>query len=96
MVVEHALLRIREGQSPAFESAMIIAKPLISASPGFLGMEIRPAIGQTGTYLLLVQWETIAHHRDVFRTSDRYAKWRDALHNFYDPMPEVAYFGASL
>lgn len=96
MILEHALLQVRTGEEPAFEAAMAKAKPLISASPGFIDIEIRPAAQQAGTYLLLVRWDSISSHRDGFRKSNRYAQWRDLLHRFYDPMPDVTYFGDPL
>lgn len=96
MIIEHALLRVRAGETKAFETAMAQARPLIAASPGFHNIEIRPCLEQEGLYLLLVTWEDIASHRDGFRLSDRYQQWRALLHHFYDPMPEIDYFGDSL
>lgn len=96
MILEHALLRVRAGQSDALEAAMTTAQPLIAASPGFLGMEVRRASEEQGLCLLLVKWESIVHNRDGFRTSDRYQTRRKLLHGFHDPMPEVRYFGESL
>lgn len=96
MILEHALLQVRDGEEVAFEAAMAEAKPLISASPGFHGIEVRRAAENRGLYLLMVQWESIAHHRDGFRASDRYQDWRGLLHPFYKQMPEVLYFGESL
>jgi heme-degrading monooxygenase HmoA len=92
MIFEHAVLQVRPGQEQAFESALGQARSLIAASPGFLGMRVCPAAEQAGEYLLLVEWRDIASHRDGFRRSDRYAEWRELLHGFYDPMPEVRYF----
>mgnify|MGYP003507357832 FL=1 len=92
MIIEHALLQVRPGEEAAFEAAMAKARPLIAASPGFQGIEVRPAIEKPGLYLLLVRWDSIAHHRDGFRKSDRYEQWRALLHPFYDPMPSVDYF----
>ncbi len=92
-VLEHALLPVRAGSQAAFEAALAEARPLIAASPGFISMAVRPPVGTGGNYLLLVEWETIADHRDGFRHSDRYQQWRALLHPFYDPMPEVSYFG---
>ncbi len=96
MIVEHALLQVRTGEAAAFEVAMARARPLIAASPGFLGIEVRPAVEKPGLYLLLVRWDSIADHRDGFRKSDRYEQWRALLHPFYDPMPSVDYFGDPL
>ena len=96
MILEHALLSIKPGQSAAFEAAMAEARPLIAASPGFRSIAIRKSCESPDSYLLLVEWDDIASHRDGFRTSARYAQWRDLLHRFYDPMPVVGYFGDSL
>jgi heme-degrading monooxygenase HmoA len=96
MVLEQALLHVRAGQERAFEEAIRAARPLIAASPGFLGIEVLPAVERIGMYLLLVQWESIADHRDGFRQSERYEEWRRLLHGFYEPMPDVIYFGDAL
>jgi len=96
MIVEHALLRVRDGETEAFEAAMRRAIPLIAASPGFHDITVRPAIETPGLYLLLVRWDDIASHRDGFRKSDRYVELRALLHHYYEPMPEVRYFGASV
>jgi heme-degrading monooxygenase HmoA len=97
VILEHALLQVLPGQSAAFEAAMAKARPLIAASPGFGGIEVRPAsMEKPGHYLLLVQWDSVESHRDGFRQSARYEKWRALLHPFYDPMPEVSYFGEPL
>lgn len=96
MIIEHALLQVRSGEDAAFEVAMAEAKPLIASSPGFAGLEVRPAAEAPGLYLLLVRWNAIADHRDGFRKSKRYTQWRDLLHRFYDPMPTVTYFGDPL
>jgi heme-degrading monooxygenase HmoA len=96
VIVEHALLCVKTGETAKFEVAMAKAKPLIAASPGFQGIEVRPACDEEGVFLLLVKWDSIADHRDGFRKSDRYQEWRQLLHHFYEPMPDVRYFGESL
>lgn len=96
MIVEHALLRVRAGESATFEAAMREARPLIAASPGFLSIAVRPAVEDAELYLLLVGWTDVAAHRDGFRASARYQDWRSLLHRFYEPMPTVAYFGESI
>ena len=96
MILEHAILYVKQGETGAFEAAMAEARPLIAASAGFRGIEVRPALEAENQYLLLVEWDDVESHRDGFRKSDRYERWRDLLHRFYDPMPGVTYFGAPL
>jgi heme-degrading monooxygenase HmoA len=96
LIVQHSILRIREGVSEGFEAALRAAVPLIAASPGFRGIEVRPACETVGFYLLRVFWDDIASHRDGFRNSDRYRQVRDLLLPFYEPWPDVSYFGTPI
>jgi heme-degrading monooxygenase HmoA len=81
------------GQAGAFETTMRAALPLIAATPGFLGIEVRPCVETPGKYLLLVRWETVDAHTEGFRQSDRYAEWKRRLHHFYEPFPLVKHYG---
>jgi heme-degrading monooxygenase HmoA len=92
VIIESAILSIKPGQGPAFEIALKRALPWIEATPGFIGLEVRPCIEQANQYLLLVKWERLEDHTAGFRQSDRYPKWREALHHFYDPMPVVLHY----
>ncbi len=96
MILESAMLSVKPGQNAAFEAAMTEARPLIAASPGFQGIEVRPCIERPGNYLLLVRWARLEDHTEGFRTSDRYEKWRGLLHHFYDPFPIVEHFADSV
>lgn len=93
MILEIAILDVKPGEAGAFESAMAEARPLIAATPGFLGLEVRRCLEQPGRYLLLVRWETVEAHTQGFRGSDRYAEWKRLLHHFYDPFPTVEHYG---
>ncbi len=92
MILEAALLMVRPGQEQDFERAMSDARPLIAATPGFRGLELRPCLEAANRYLLLVQWERLEDHTEGFRGSDRYARWKALLHHFYDPFPLVEHF----
>jgi heme-degrading monooxygenase HmoA len=93
MVLEHAILDVRPGESPAFRLALGEALPLIAATPGFIRLEVRPCLETPDRYLLLVEWETLEAHTEGFRGSDRYRLWRDKLHRFYAPFPLVEHYG---
>lgn len=96
MILETAILNIRPGEEAAFEVAMKKAKPLIAASPGFRGIEVRPNLNQPGQYMLVVGWDSVADHEEGFRKSQRYERWKSLLHHFYEPFPIVDHFGESL
>ncbi|MGE3874789.1 MAG: antibiotic biosynthesis monooxygenase [Parvibaculaceae bacterium] len=94
MILEHAILQVKPGLEAAFEQAMHEALPLISATPGFLTLEVRPCVETKGKYLLLVAWETLEAHTQGFRGSERYGEWKRRLHHFYEPFPLVEHYGS--
>jgi heme-degrading monooxygenase HmoA len=96
MILESAILTVRSEQDAAFASALAEARPLIAASPGFQGIEVRPCVEQPRRYLLLVWWDRLTDHTEGFRGSERYQEWKALLHHFYDPFPEVEHFGPSI
>ena len=93
MILEHAILNVRPGESPAFLSALGEALPLISATEGFISLEVRPCLETPDRFVLLVKWQTLEAHTIGFRGSPRYQQWRSLLHHFYDPFPVVEHYG---
>jgi heme-degrading monooxygenase HmoA len=91
-----AVLDVRPSEEEAFETAMREARPLIEATPGFAGIELRRCLEISNRYVLLVSWEQMQDHTVGFRQSDRYRIWRDLLHHFYDPFPPVQHYGEPL
>jgi heme-degrading monooxygenase HmoA len=96
LILEHAVLQVKPGQEALFEAAMRQAVPLIAASEGFGGIEVRPCLETPGRYLLLVRWTSVEAHEQGFRGSSRYQQWKALLHGFYEPFPIVQHYGASL
>jgi heme-degrading monooxygenase HmoA len=92
VILEAGILNVRPAQQADFEEALERAKPLISATPGFLSFELHRCVENSHRYLLLVQWESVEAHTVGFRQSDRYQRWRALLHHFYDPFPTIEHF----
>jgi heme-degrading monooxygenase HmoA len=96
VILEVARLDVRPGEEDAFLAAFAEARPNIEATPGFLGLELKRGVdeGSTHRFLLLVEWESVEAHTVGFRQSgERYERWRDLLHHFYDPFPVVEHYG---
>ena len=96
MVIEAAILNVIPGEEAAFEAALKIARPLIAATPGFVAINVHRCMETANQYLLLVQWETLEAHTVGFRQSDRFPRWRELLHHFYDPAPVVQHYAESV
>ena len=92
MVVEHALLPVKADQEAAFEWAFGEAKTIIAAMPGFRSLTLSRCIERPDTYLLLVEWDQLEDHTEGFRGSPEYQRWRELLHQFYEPFPTVEHF----
>lgn len=92
MITEHALLSVRPGREIEFEAAFREARPLIAAQPGFRSLSLSRSAESPSTYLLLAEWDSIAHHEEGFRRSPEYTQWKRLLHGFYDPFPVVEHF----
>ncbi len=96
MILEVAILNVKPERGAAFEAAMATAQPLIAASEGFQGIEVRPCLENPNRYLLLVRWARLEDHTEGFRGSERYQDWKAALHDFYEPFPSVEHYGPPL
>lgn len=96
MILEVAILDVREGQSAAFEAAFAEARALIAAAEGHQRHELRRCIERPGRYLLLVWWRDLESHTRGFRGSVAYQRWSQLLHPFYDPFPVVEHYEAAL
>ena len=92
MILEVAVLNIKEGRSAKYEEVFVEASKIISSMKGYISHELKKCIEQEDKYLLLVHWETIEDHEIGFRQSAEYQDWKKLLHDFYDPFPTVEHY----
>lgn len=92
MILEIAMLQIREEKDREFEAAFEKAQSIIASMPGYISHELQRCIEVAGKYALLVRWQTLEDHEKGFRLSPQYQEWKNLLHHFYDPFPIVEHF----
>ena len=92
MILEVALLNVREGMTDEFEAAFKQASPIIASMRGYLSHELQSCLEAPNRYILLVRWETLEDHTIGFRQSVEYQEWKRLLHHFYDPFPTAEHF----
>lgn len=92
MILEVAILNVKEGQELQFEQDFARAGQYISAITGYAGHSLRRCLEQKGQYLLLVNWERLEDHTIGFRESAQYLEWKKLLHHYYDPFPTVEHY----
>ena len=92
MILEVAILNIKEGAEIDFENDFKNASKFISAIKGYLNHSLSKCIEQKNKYLLLVNWDTLNDYTIGFRQSNEYLEWKRLLHPYYDPFPIVEHY----
>jgi heme-degrading monooxygenase HmoA len=92
MILEVAMLNVVPGREEQFEANFGVAQNIIVSIHGYVSHQLQRCLEDTSRYVLLVNWQTLEDHTVGFRESDEYHQWRNLLHEFYDPFPEVLHF----
>jgi len=92
MILEVAILDVKETLADEFESEFKKAEAIISSIKGYISHELKKCIETDNRYILLVKWETLEDHTVGFRKFDEYQEWKSLLHHFYEPFPVVEHY----
>ncbi|MFE1954573.1 antibiotic biosynthesis monooxygenase family protein [Streptomyces sp. NPDC059524] len=89
MITEVAQIEVLPGHEDQFEQAVSQAVPLFLGAEGCEEVDLQRSTEQPGRYRLLVRWETIEHHTDLFRQSQGYQRWRALAGPHFAAPPQV-------
>ncbi len=92
MILEVAVLQIKEGLSEQFEMAFKEASLIISSMDGYISHQLKKCIEVADQYILLVNWKALEDHKIGFRESPEYQIWKKKLHHFYEPFPTILHY----
>ena len=92
MILEVAILDIKEEKVTKFEPTFKEAGKIISSMKGYISHELKKCLENENRYILLVKWKTLEDHTVGFRESSEYQEWKTLLHHFYDPFPVVEHY----
>ena len=92
MILEVAILDIKEEKITEFEPTFKEASKIISSMNGYISHELQKCMETKNRYILLVKWETLEDHTIGFRESTEYQEWKALLHHFYEPFPVVEHY----
>lgn len=90
-VLEHAFFHVSPDDAAAFEDGFATARLVIGAADGCRWVELHRGVERPGTYLLLVEWDSIEDHQ-AFRASGSFPSWRAPIQPFFAADPEVEHF----
>jgi len=92
MILEVAILYVKQGFEKQFEIDFALAGKYISSIEGYVNHSLQKCIEQKNKYILLVNWKTLKDHTQGFRKSSEYQEWKKLLHHYYDPFPTVEHY----
>lgn len=92
MILEVAILNVKNGHEKQFERDFEKAGQYISAIKGYIGHSLRKCLEHDNKYILLVDWAQLEDHTIGFRESKEYLEWKKLLHHYYDPFPTVEHY----
>lgn len=92
MIVESAVLYVKEGKGNQFETDFKEAGQFISSIQGYIRHSLHKCMERENKYLLLVEWEKLEDHTIGFRGSAAYLEWKRMLHHYYEPFPVVEHY----
>ena len=91
MIREIAALTVAPETAATFEAAVARARPIFLAADGCHDMRLERVIGTPGHYRLVVKWETLTHHTEIFRNAPGFQEWRALAGPIYIEPPVVVH-----
>ncbi len=91
MVLEVALIDVRDGAQDAFEAGYAQARALVASTPGWRSMRMTRGIETPTRYVLLVEWDSLEAH-EGFRAGEGFGQWRALIGPHFARPPHVEHF----
>lgn len=93
-VREVAVLQVREGHESEFEDAVGSVLSLLESADGAGEVRIGRSEERPSRYILTVEWDSTAHHTELFQRSAAFDRWRAAIQAHLVGPPEVDHVSA--
>ncbi|MCW2646408.1 MAG: antibiotic biosynthesis monooxygenase [Pseudonocardiales bacterium] len=87
-VWEIAQLTVGQGKEDEFESLFRSNLQILKKADGCLDVKLSRAVDRKGTFLLLVKWQSVEHHTELFVQSDGFAKFTGLLAPLFSAPPD--------
>ncbi len=92
MILETAIFTVRPGEADIFREAFARGRRFIESAPGFQRLEMRQGIEAPDSFILVVWWETLEHHTQIFKQSDNFNQWRAIVGHLFAAPPVVHHY----
>lgn len=90
--LEIALMKIKPGSEDAFAEAYRAGRHLLTEIDECRSVRMTRGVESPSTFYLLVEWDSVDAHIDLFRNTDRWVRWRDLIGPHFAEPPVVEHF----
>jgi heme-degrading monooxygenase HmoA len=80
---------VKAGTEDDFEATFRSNIALLEQAEGCLDVKMLRAVDKQSAFLILIQWESVEFHTEVFTKSQAYAEFGRALGPFFTAPPEI-------
>jgi quinol monooxygenase YgiN len=92
MITEIASITIDPANAADFEDSVARASREVHAQAhGCRAMRLERVVGSPSEYRLFVDWDSVSDHRDTFRKSPLFLRWRELAGRYFVGTPEVVH-----
>ncbi|MBX6391357.1 MAG: antibiotic biosynthesis monooxygenase [Frankia sp.] len=88
-VTEIARFDVKPGTESDFLAAYRTVRKEIATSPGCRSVRMHRGVESASTFVLIVEWDTLAAHTETFRGSEAFTRWRAAISPYFAADPSV-------
>ena len=92
MITEVAIIEAQPGQGDAMETALRGARSVLQRAEGYVDSAFHRGIEEPDRFVLVIQWETLAHHLEGFRGGPLFPEWRSHFSYLLAGPPNVTHF----
>lgn len=92
MILELAIIDIRQNTNAEFEGNLEKAQHVINQSKGYISHQFYKCVEQDNRYILLIRWQTLEAHTKGFRESELFREWRAFIAPFFESPPQMQHY----
>lgn len=96
MITEIVEFKVKPGTQDQFQEGVKASESIFKRSPGFISLELHHQIEDPEVFVLLIKWETVAHHTEMFQKSPEFALWRGNVGEYFAEKPRLQHSETTL
>lgn len=89
MILEIAQIDIKAGMEAEFEAGIATASAIFKVAKGCRSFAVRRSVEKPQRYLLLIEWDTLEDHTEIFTGSQAWKDYRAMVSPFFEGPPSV-------